>query len=281
MWTFDASNTIAPGDDEQNREGKWTYADGITRLARQLAAGLDIRYQTRVGRFEQDGAMFRLYDVEGALLGTFDALLLTPPAPQSAELVAVSMLFEAGKAAILDELARARYRRCLTLTLGYAALRERPYYALVNTDKRHDLSWLAFEHAKPARDTGGRAVIVAQLGPAASRHHWDDPLPELTTYVAGLLSTLLDEDLGSPLWADRQGWRYALPDAGADFDTLESCDPRRPFRRRLHRRQRSRPSRDRGGVASSITFDGARSVVDLKLTLCHLVTPSCTHPNKP
>ena len=135
----------------------------------------------------------------------------------------------------------------------------------MNTDKRHDLSWLAFEHAKPGRDTGGRAVIVAQLGPDASQHHWDDPLPELTSYVAGLLSALLDEDLGSPLWADRQGWRYALPDAGADFDTLNRRSPAWPFRRRLHRRQRSRPSRDRGGVASSITFDGARSVVDLKL----------------
>jgi len=225
VWIFDASDTISPGDPEQNREGKWTYADGITRLAKQLAAGLDIRSRIHVGRIEQDGAAFRLFDADGEPLGAFDALLLTPPAPQTADLLVASALPEAGKAAMLDQLAKARYRRCLTITLGYRALRERPFYALVNTDKQHALSWLAFEHAKPGRDTGGAAVIVAQLGPDASVQHWDDPLPELTSYVTGLLCSLLDEALGSPLWADRQGWRFALPDSGADFDVLNSSIP--------------------------------------------------------
>lgn len=225
VWTFDASDTIAPGDPEQNREGKWTYAGGITQLAKQLAAGLDIRFQRRIGRFDYDGSSFKLYDVDQQPLGVFDALLLTPPAPQTAELIAASVLPEQARAALLGELAKAQYRPCLTLTLGYPALRERPYYALVNSDKQHPLSWLAYEHAKPGRDTGGAAVVVAQLGPHASKQHWDEPLPELTTYVAGLLSALLAEDLGSPLWADRQGWRFALPDGGADWELLNRAIP--------------------------------------------------------
>lgn len=220
VWTFDASGTIEAGDPQLNHEGKWTYADGITRLAKQLAGGLDIRSSLRVGRFEHDGGTFRLFDAEGEQLDTFDAVLLTPPAPQTAELVAASTLPGAGKATILEELAKARYRRCLTLTLGYAALHERPYYALVNSDKQHPVSWLAWEHLKPGRHTGGASVLVAQLGPAASEQHWDDPLEQLTATVAAMLSSLLDEDLSAPLWADRQGWRFALPDAGADFDTL-------------------------------------------------------------
>ena len=34
------------------------------------------------------------------------------------------------------------------------------------------------------------------------------------------VTTLLGEDAGAPLWADRQGWRYALPDGAADAMVL-------------------------------------------------------------
>ena len=226
VWTFDAANQIAAGDPNQNAEPKWTYTEGLTRLAKELARGLDIRFQARVHQLAYRGAVYHVVDEQGATLATADAVLLTPPAPQTQAIIAASELPAPAQATLVHELAKATYRPCLTLTLGYQQrLRERPFYALVNTDKQHPVSWLAFEHLKPGRATGSQQVLIAQMAPGWSVDHFEDELPALTTHVAELVSTLLNEDLPAPAWSDRQKWRYALPDSGADFDLLNAAQP--------------------------------------------------------
>lgn len=224
VWTFDQHNQIAEGDPAQNSDPKWTYSDGITRIAKELAQGLDIRQQIRIRRIAQANGSYILFDEQDAIVSAVDAVLLTPPAPQTHDLIAVSALPKAAQETVLAELAKVSYRPCLTLTLGYPPqLRQRPFYALVNTDRRHPISWLAYEHLKPERPSGEQHIVIAQMAPEWSNSHWNDNLSQLTEQVAALVSTLLDEDPGAPLWGDRQGWRYALPDGRADFDTLNSA----------------------------------------------------------
>ena len=44
--------------------------------------------------------------------------------------------------------------------------------------------------------------------------------------AAGIVADLLgDERLADPDWTDRQGWLYALPDEGADGETLRGAEP--------------------------------------------------------
>lgn len=224
VWTFDQHNQIAEGDPAQNSDPKWTYSDGITRIAKELAQSLDIRRQIRIGHIAQANGSYILFDEQDAIVGAADAVLLTPPASQTHDLIAASALPNAAQEVVLAELARASYRPCVTVTLGYPPqLRPRPFYALVNTDRQHPISWLAYEHLKPERASGDQHVVIAQMAPEWSASHWNDNLSQLTEQVAALVSTLLDEDLHAPLWGDRQGWRYALPDGRADFDTLNSA----------------------------------------------------------
>jgi len=226
VWTFDGAAQIKQGDPKQNTDPKWTYSDGITRLAKELARDLDVRTGVRVGRIAQATRSFVLFDTEGNTVGAADAVLLTPPAPQTADLIQGSALPADAQQIMLDQLAQAHYRRCLTLTLGYdAVLQERPWYALVNTDKKHPLSWLAYEHRKPHRDMNEQHVVIAQMAPQWSVDHWEDDLPALQDQITALLSDLLDEDLHTPRWSDRQGWRYSQPDSGADFDQLNNALP--------------------------------------------------------
>jgi renalase len=225
VWTFDRHSVIAPGDRQQNDENRWTYSDGLTRLAKELARDLDIRNQTRIERIARREQEYVLIDDTGVEVGSANAILLTPPAPQTRSLIAASDLGHDPQP-LLDELAQAQYRPCLTLTLGFdPVLRDRPFYALVNTDKAHPVSWLAYEHQKPDRMTDGQQVLIAQMAPLWSREHWDDDLPTLTDHVTTMLRALLDEELPPPRWADRQGWRYALPDGGSDFDALNNAIP--------------------------------------------------------
>jgi hypothetical protein len=226
VWTFDSANTITQGDKKQNSDGQWTYSDGITRLAKELARDIDVRTGTRIGRIAQAARSFVLFDTEGNTVGAADAVLLTPPAPQTADLIQGSALPAAAQHTMLAQLADIRYRRCLTLTLGYdAVLGERPWYALVNTDKQHPISWLAYEHRKPHRPMTNQHVVIAQMAPQWSVDHWDDELPALQNQITALLSNVLDEDLRTPRWSDRQGWRYSQPDTGADFDQLNNALP--------------------------------------------------------
>jgi predicted NAD/FAD-dependent oxidoreductase len=225
VWTFDSANHIHEGDSAQNAEPKWSYSDGITRLAKELARNVTIQFGTRIQRFEHTDAGYKLYDQHDAVVSEADALLITAPGPQAHALVEQSRLPQASQQALLDELAKATYRRCLTLTLGYPPLlAERPFYALVNTDKKHPISWLAYEHLKPGRPNTPH-VLIAQMAPQWSVAHWEDALPDLTQQIQRLVSELLAENLPEPLWSDRQGWRYALPDHGANSNALNSALP--------------------------------------------------------
>jgi len=226
VWTFDGAGQIIPGDPEQNADAKWSYSDGLTRLAKELAVGLDIRREVRVERIASlPAGGYRLLGRNDAELVQADLLLLTPPAPQIVDVLARSELPETRCQALIEELSRATYRRCLSVTLGYPQQpRERPFYALVNTDRRHPMSWLAYEHRKPGRAVDEQGVLIAQMAPAWSTEHWEDGHEALAATVAGLVAELLDEALGPPHWSDRQGWRYSQPDGTADAERLHADD---------------------------------------------------------
>jgi renalase len=254
VWALDGDGRIGQGDPAQNAEAKWTWPGGLTTLAKHLAQGLDVRRETTVVRIvderrrakdERPGVSDEvgltqgpnttaspfvlrpsslLIDSADATYGPFDAVLLTPPAAQAAAIVEASEIEAGAREALLAALAPARYRRCISVAIAYPRRPEVPWYALVNSDRRHDISWLACEHVKPGRAPEGIGLLMAQMAPGWSERHWE-ALPK-GTYAPGawpapvaavdqLIGELLGASLGSPLWADAHRWRYALPDGSA------------------------------------------------------------------
>lgn len=268
-WIFDGAGTIRAGDPALNAEPTYTYANGLDELGNLLAAGLDVRRETRVERLMRDQRP-ATNDEEPTpnaqrpttkdnnrrpttdddrrripLVGHWsvvngrsslvidplsieaDAVLLTLPAPQTAAIIAASDAPGDLRDALLDELGKASYRRCLSFALAYDWRIERPFYALVNTDRKHALAWLALEHLKtPERCPPGHSLLLPQMSPQWSIDHWDVSAEEAASLAAEQVSALLGEDLRRPLWCDRQGWRYALPDGSADFATLNGIGAR-------------------------------------------------------
>jgi predicted NAD/FAD-dependent oxidoreductase len=225
VHVFNADGTITEGDPTLNTEPSWFYASGLNQLGKLLAAGLDVRREVRIAllRREAGTARWMLFDSHGAHVGTADAVLLTPPAPQTAEILARSDFDPALRDTLVQELIHVPYRRCLTLTLAYDRLIERPFYALVNVDRQHPMAWLALEHTKGAeRCPPGHSLLIAQMAGHFSTQLWDAPADELASAVIEIVSMMLGEDLSRPLWYDRQGWRYALPDGIARSDALNN-----------------------------------------------------------
>jgi predicted NAD/FAD-dependent oxidoreductase len=235
VWLLAADGQISPGDAAQNAEPKWTWADGITAPAKALARGLPVRTEVTVAAIRPTGAGYRLHDADGAELGRYDAALLTAPAPQSAAILRASPLDPQLREALAAELDRAAYRRCISLSMAYERRPELPWYALVNLDRGHPISWLACEHDKPGRAPAGAGLLTAQMAPAWSEQHWEAlprgsygegaPLPAALAALAATLRELAG-DLGPPLWANAQRWRYALPDSGCDGALLNGSGSR-------------------------------------------------------
>ena len=236
VWPFDDDGTLRP--DRMRPPGlRWTFADGIVRLGHRLrdaTPGLDVRHQ-RVERLDREGDRWTVVTDDGERTSGFDAVLLTAPAPQSAEIVRQSDV--AGAGPLADALGRATYRSQFTVVWGFDREIERPaeVYALVNAPDPddggsqhgsgaggHDVAWLAVESDKPGRSPQGTTILMAQMSEGWTETHYDDAKADVASAAADAVADLWGA-LPQPLWTDTQRWRYALPDAAADPDALDGA----------------------------------------------------------
>jgi len=225
VWVFDSQGRIQEGDPLQNVDPKWNYRSGLIALARRMAEGLNVRLDAGVVRVKQAATGWSLFAMQGYFLGDFEQLLLAIPAVEAAALVETSEMAGELQEVTCAGLRKARYNPLISVALGYRQRpRTRPYYALVNTDKAHALSWLAWEHEKAAeRVPGGAGLLIAQMAPQYSQEQWDTPDEQLVEDAAERVVTLLDEQLGQPVFRDVQRWRYALPVEKASGDEVNGA----------------------------------------------------------
>ncbi|MBV9229162.1 MAG: FAD-dependent oxidoreductase, partial [Chloroflexi bacterium] len=200
VWIFDGAGHIAEGDPQQNAEPKWCYRSGLITLAHHMAEGLDIRLDLPINHVQQTAEGWNLFDTTGQLVGSCELLLITIPATEAVELIQASQVDIGLRDAICSHLGKARYNPLISVMLGYQARPEiRPYYALVNTDKAHAVSWLAWEHEKaPERVPASAGLLIAQMAPQYSTTHWQMLDEDILRDVAQRVATLIGEALPTP-----------------------------------------------------------------------------------
>ena len=231
IWPFDDDGTLRPDRVRPEPGVRWTYPEGIAEIGRRLRdamPGLDLRMSTRVERIERAGGRWVAWADDGLAIGDgFDAVLLTAPAPQAADLVRGSAV----PPALVDALAATPYRSQFTVVWGFGERLDRPadVYALVNAVEHgeaaggHAVAWLAFESDKPNRAPEGATLLLAQMSPAWTEAHYDDDRGDVVAAAAGAVEGLLGAPLPDPLWTDTQRWRYALPDAPLSPEAVEAA----------------------------------------------------------
>jgi renalase len=224
VWIFDRDGHIQEGDQVQNAEPKWNYRSGLNALAKCMAHGLDIQLETRIDYLQKSTSSWKLFDNLGQSVGEFDRVLITIPASEAAELIKVSQLSNTRQEEICALLDKTKYNPLISVMLGYRPIPQTHlYYALVNTDKAHAISWLAWEHEKaPERVPEGAGLLIAQMAPQYSQDNWHKPDAELIDDVANRIAVLLDEPLNKPIFTDIYRWRYALPADKADAGQLNT-----------------------------------------------------------
>lgn len=215
VWVHDQQGTIRPGDPGTNAEPRWTYAGGISTLGKLLAADANalIHKRTRIHSLAKEKNHWVLRDTDGHEFGLFDAVVLTPPAPQTAELIAASRISSGFKERLERVLKKARYQSQITCIFGFDTppVEKRSYHALLNTDRLHPIAWLSFEEDKPGHVGPGQSVLIVQMAPFWSTPRYQMPEADVVRHVLGHVRSLLQRPDLEPSWSDIQRWRYALP----------------------------------------------------------------------
>ncbi|PCR89711.1 NAD(P)/FAD-dependent oxidoreductase [Natrinema ejinorense] len=226
VWTFDRDGDVSPGDDRHGH--KWTYRQGLTQIAKRLFDRTDatIHRETRIETLhrtaEGEGGVWHLEDTDGTRWGPFETLLLNPPAPQTAELLRSADWDADERDSLAEAVEGVPYRTVWTGVFHYPFELDRPYYALVNTDKDHEIGWIGREECKPGHVPDGESLLIVQANHEWSVDRYDEPPAANGERLAALTADLLDDRrLRDPDWTDHQGWRYALPEAGVPEAPLQ------------------------------------------------------------
>lgn len=181
---------------------RWVGVPGMSAICGRLASGLDVTYGSRVVHLEPRDNRWRLETADGADAGRFDAVVVSAPAPQTAELLA---------AAAPDLAARAR---AVEMAPCWAVMTSYPHDLGLGFDgafvEDSPLSWIVRNGTKPGRPPGETWVLHAS--PEWSRDHLElDPEIAAQWLVDAFCEAVaLRSSRPSSLTAHR--WRFALPE---------------------------------------------------------------------
>jgi predicted NAD/FAD-dependent oxidoreductase len=224
IYTFDASGTVSEGRDADDH--KWSYERGLTQIAKRLFADTDatVEHETRAETISREGETWAVTDTDGQRWGPFDLLVMNPPAPQTAQLLADAEWDHSLRGELETAIGDVEYRTIYTAILHYPFELDVPYYGLVNTDKAHDVGWISREECKGGHVPDGESLLIVQANNEWSVAHYDDPPEGNVAALAEMTANIMDDErLTDPDWTDSQGWRYALPEEGAPTGLLQSA----------------------------------------------------------
>lgn len=188
----------APAEDGHPR---YRGAEGMTSVPKLLAAGLDVRTETRITAVRRGGPGW-LLDLHGGETLGGAALLLTPPVPQALALL------DAGPVALPPDLRAAlesiTYAPCLALLARLDGPSGVPAPGALQIGGE-PIFWIGDNQQKGISPA---PALTIHGGPAFSAAHWgaDDAV------VAALLLRAARPWLGAAVIGRQlQRWRYSLP----------------------------------------------------------------------
>ncbi len=206
IGAFDG-DSFTPAGQETTR---WVGVPGMSALGRALAEDLEVRLQTRVRPPRWCRGRWQLSDEAGQELGRFERVVVSAPAPQSAELLMDAPRL-AAQAACVD------YTPCWTLMLGFAAPVPLAFDGIfVN---QGPLRWVARDSSKPGRwaaamgPAGSGNCWVLHAEPGWTRKHLNDAREQVQAAMLAAFATLVDVAGGALpaiTWRQSHSWLYSL-----------------------------------------------------------------------
>jgi renalase len=169
---------------------------GMSGFARAMAAGLDVRQLAKVTSINADGQGWSVHVADVA--HSFDAVVITAPAPQIAGLLGDTH-------PMVADLSSIQFAPCLTLMAAVDA----PPAFVIRSEASDPLAWTAQDSSKPGRPQGGPTLWVAQASPEFSARYLEDDAPDIVARMLPLLCDRLRVPAIRVIHAEAHRWRYA------------------------------------------------------------------------
>lgn len=229
IWYFDEEGELTRPSSPYETRPKWTYRQGISRLGKLLAhfSGATIRREREVERLAYEGSYWGVRTKNGVSFSPFDAVILTPPAPQAARILTASTIEGARVDRIRRAVAAIDYTSQYSFVFAYDRQLSRPggFYGVVNEEGDHPLQWIAFEHDKPGHVREGHNMVIVQTAPEWTAERLNEEPDQYVPDVREMTEEILVSDLRYPAWYDIQRWRYARPTSALSGDMVSVGTP--------------------------------------------------------
>jgi hypothetical protein len=170
----------------------------MNALAKQMAAGVDVRLETRVSRLESTVAGWRLYDQAAASLGDYDWVVAAIPAEQAGALMPADF-------SARGEVCRKHMLGCYSLMLGYEQALALDWQAAFVSGA--DISWISNDSSKPGRPDNYTLLVHSTNRWAEDNIDRDDA--SVTAFLRQELGRVIGLDVSGAAHVALQRWRYA------------------------------------------------------------------------
>ena len=186
---------------QDSRTQRFVGVPGMNAVCRHLATGLRVRFDSRIVSIERDGHLWQLGSDDGEHVGSFDALVVSAPAPQTTTLLSEAAPELANRAAGVEMVPcwaiMASYDEPLGIGFDGAFVEDSP------------LSWIARNDSKPGRPAVESWVLHGS--PAWSSEHLELARDNAAHRLVDVFRDAVRRDLPRPVHLVAHRWRFALP----------------------------------------------------------------------
>ncbi|MCS6958492.1 MAG: FAD-dependent oxidoreductase [Pseudanabaenaceae cyanobacterium SKYGB_i_bin29] len=193
---------------------------GITAIAKDLAQDQKIHLNTKVKEIKVNNDRWQLFTDKGEFWA--DVLVMTPPAPQSHDLLAYALSFHPE---VLSSLATAVYQSTITLLCGYHSQRLLPSdWEILECRDHQVIQYLYYNSTKQATPPYP-SLVIHSTPDFALAHQGAADLGKVGELMLEELGHLLTSQMAKPDWWQVHRWRYSRVKQALEVPSLASYRP--------------------------------------------------------
>jgi predicted NAD/FAD-dependent oxidoreductase len=169
--------------------------------------------------------------------GPYDCLIFGTPAYNIAKIMKNS--FEnnddnQSNNELIKKLENVSYKKIYSLAISFEGIFNFPFYALINSDREHSISWISIENDKIGHVTKeNQTVLIVQMNEEFSDKFSDteiNPNEVVLDKIINEIKNLLPELINSKiLYSYLKLWRLALPKNSIDLETIQKLAEKNLF----------------------------------------------------
>lgn len=215
---------------------KLNYKSGIANLSKLLIKGTqfkkyEIIYSKKVTHIQKNSPYcYQVFSNE-EILGEYHALIFSTPTPDLLKILMKSKIFDEFDYPTL--LLKNQYKTIYSLSIGFQGLEDLEFYALINIDRKHRLSWVSIENDKQGHVFDKDTLVIGvqsshdfSLEMESKKYDEKQIIEGIKTAIYELLPFLKEKKICFEIL---KKWKNALPGNALDSDIIDKLKNKNIF----------------------------------------------------